>query len=302
MDVIDAMQDSLIVTSPEGNVVYLNHAGEHLLNLTFTQAFGRHLYEIISLLPVGPRPGPVTRPPSAVRGFSFDPGRLQGYWLLRLGNSLPLVNVSVSAMEADPQGHRNLLFTIRQLQEEGGELEPVLPPHPHYIQVNHEAFHKHIHHALRASQRWNLEHSLLCIQFDMAELEPGEYELLVSTLLRYVPRTDASCMLGIRKYAVLLEGYSLAHSIRRSFELIRALSSALSTERARRRDLTIRVGIAPVNRFGPSNTTNLIGMAMQACYEARQTGKSVAVRVYRPDREPPVSTLTSPIPGKGHST
>lgn len=298
--VIEAMQDSLVVTNPDGSIIYLNHAAESLLNVTFTSVFGRRLDQVMSLVPVGPR-----RVPGHYAPFdhpaAFNASQMQGYWLLRLGNDFPLVNIGVSSLPPDSRGSSNLLFTIRRIREEGAELEPILSPASERAQVDHEEFHKRIRNALRASQRWNLEHCLLCVQFDMAHPEPGENEALVSMLQRYVRRTDASCLLGARKYAVLLEGHSLPQAIRRAFDIIRELTGALSDDRCRRRDLNIWIGVTPVNRFGPSDSANYIGMAMQACYEARQQGKGTAVRVFRPGREPVNTTPHLKSPWKGHS-
>lgn len=295
--VIEAMNDSLVVTNPEGSVIYLNHAAEYLLNVTFTSVFGRRLDQIMSLLPVGPRPDDSNDSQQHPEG-EFKAHCMQGYWLLRLNNELPLVNVSVSSLPPDVEGRCSLLFTIRQIQEEGVDLEPAILGASGRSEVNREEFHKRILSALRASRRWNLEHSLICVQFEMARPEPGEYEQIEATLGKYVRRTDASCKLGSRKYGVLLESYSLPYAIRRSFELIRVLQASIPADRVRQCDLNIWIGVAPINQFGPTNSANLIGMAMLACYEARQAGKGTAVRVYRPNR-PPISALQPSLPEKG---
>lgn len=300
--VIEAMKESLVVTNPEGSIIYLNHAAEQLLGTTFTWAFGRRLDKVMTLFPVGPREESVDASVPLPSKAAFDVARMNGYWLLRISDDLALVNITVSPLPQDAAGHHNLLFTIRQIREEGTDLEPFSTLHRGKAMVSRDEFHGRIVNALRATQRWNLEHCLICIQFDMARPEAGEYEQLVATLQKNVRRTDVSCQLGSRKYGVLLEGYSLPHAIRRSFELIRALSCTLSEERIRRRDLSIWIGVVPINQFSASNSANLIGMAMLACYEARHAARGSAVRVYRPGRDARLLASREQPQEKGSST
>lgn len=279
--VIEAMPDSLIVTNPEGNIIYLNHAAEALLNITFSRAFGRPLKRTLTLMPVGPRLNIDTSHQEAAGHSGFEAARLHGYWLLQVGNDLRLINISVSSLPPDAAGRSNLLFSIRHIRGEGIELESVRQPLLRNSEVEQVEFHKRIVVAAQASQRWNVEHALIFLQLETGLSSLDEREYMKNALRRYVRRNDSCCMLESDTFAVLLEGYSIPQAIRRSFGLIRQLNDDLSMKRTRKSDLKIWIGLVPINGLSAGESARILGMAAQACQQAKKTGKPIAVQVYR---------------------
>lgn len=280
--VLESMQDSLFVTSAEGRIIYLNHAAESLLNVTFSQVFGWRLDQLLNLLPVGPRTLTQVSVSHSAEDVEFNAGEWEGYWLVRLGNDLRLVNIVVSALPQRADAKNNLLFSIRSIRGEGEGMDATQASASRQATVSHDGFHKRILDAQQASRRWNLEHCLICVQFEMKNITSEEYEQVVAVFRSHMRRTDACCPLGTCKYSVLLENYSVAQGIRRAYELIRIMSVGLSEERSLQRALKVWIGLVPVNRFSPADSTQLISMAMQASQEASRSGKDTAVRVYRP--------------------
>ncbi len=292
--IIESTSDCIFVTGSEGNVIYMNHAAENLLHITFTHAFGKPVQELLKLRPVSTRQGLNDSPASIMTNQKapFDCNSLRGYWLLQDDADSPVVNVICSTLVAGSHDENKYLLSLRVL----GELESL---NYYHLQAKSKKsiiksieFQFLMNDAIRNCQRLKHENSLLCIELDEPTygaqhnkpLSPQATEMMCNAVSQTFTYASGICSISRNRFAILLEDCPLPSSIPRAYTLVNALRTAHKASHLESTSFSCWVGIAPINWQSTSNCGDIINMALLACLEAKRTNKTIAIRVYRSAR------------------
>ncbi|MFZ5603675.1 MAG: PAS domain S-box protein [Pseudomonadota bacterium] len=289
---IESMPDSLIVTALNGEIIYLNNAAEQLLALTFSQAFSRRIDSVLHLEPVPDQKNAVDdwNQVAGERVVPVSGRQLQGRWLLDRDGKVTPVDIRVSMVRHDPNSDANLLLSIRSTPETAANPDDQIARRQPRV-LDYKGFHRRIREAFDDSRRNDREHGLLFLTLESGsggQASPGagtdenDHIEIASAIRAAVGPHESVCRLGTQKYGVLLDGYSLLNSIRSATAIMGSLYGDKPVRDCDPATMKIWIGVAPINKFSPGIPANLIGMALVASCEAKLSGESLAVRVYRP--------------------
>lgn len=296
--IIESSPDCIFVTRNDGSLIYMNHATENLLNITFTHAFGKSIVELLSLLPLN---ADDVKPRNNLqrRNAPFDGTALRGYWLLARESETRLVNIEYSNLPASTGEDQNCLFSLRILDD----LEKVTGANPKAkagkTLISSVEFQSLFRNALQKCRKLGHEHSLLCIELHETAGGGSQHDnpptlqsvlMIRNAVLQTIPLASGVCSISRNRYSILLEDCPLPSSIPRAFALASALRTAYKSMHSSSDAFSCWVGIAAVNAQSTSSCADLVGMALQACIEAKHTNKPIAIRIYRSSKSAKAQT------------
>ena len=287
--VVEYMQDALIVTTPEGRIIYLNYAAEVLLNITFTQVWKQPVEQVL-------RPVPLDKPEAAPGKSDGAHSFIAGYCQLEQCHDAGVVHIAISSIANQCQGNDNLLFAIRKLNSRPDRFELLTSPKSQRRLHSNEEFSNAIRDAQRSNGRSNAHYGLLCVQVQfppalIAALVEGQENAqpastIAQNILHSIRKGDAACQLSTRKFGILLEDNSTIDSLRMAFKLARALTRSCDEFCTPADRPKVWIGITFLgDHNGSDDSDALMEHALWACYHATQSGRPAAVRIFKPESE-----------------
>jgi hypothetical protein len=278
-------QEGIAITNEEGVVSYLNHAAETILDVTFGNALGKPINQIVTLTPLSP---PDSKAGQA-RNDEFVPETLSGLFRLRGHNRNSIVSVQISDMASIQPGGRELVFIIREI-----------PDHSELIKTLHGAVARNekasstpqstSEDSLEPKEHGPARISLtyLCLQGvsspSLQKESPYVLEGLIEEaykLLRNLTHVRGSMyQIGRGESVLLIEETRQNSTIEFALKLIDVIRAKfqLTGHPRVRVGLSVGVLILSPNASKP-NASLMVEAARQLCIEARQLGNN-ALQVY----------------------
>lgn len=278
-NVLDAAEDGIAVTNEHGLVSYINEAAEHILGLSFAEALGEPINQILALRPLGPKPS------KNKTAFSdeFDARLLEGLFEVSNQNTTIVISVQVSEITSTEKFGNEYVFIIRKLHDHSG-LTNLLRKSPQVTSIP-AGPHRTIKHTLPPKERASTRFSLTYLILDQlsspagVEEQPGakedSFSEAFSLIEKLIPKEGELYEIGNGESVLLMEEGSKISTIEvvlRLIDVVRA-KFQLSAKRNVRLGLSAGVLILPATS-SHRNTSLMVDTARHLCAEARQLGNN----------------------------
>lgn len=276
---LEAVEDGIAVTNENGLVSYINEAAEHILGLSFAEALGEPINQIVALKPLG-------KAPSKARirhRKEFDAQQFKGLFRLCRQNTTMVVSIQVSEIGANEKHGNGFVFIIRELHDYSG-LNNLLRKSPVVKNIPAGA-HRKIKHILPPKERANTRFSLTYLILDelsstveekhQAGAIEDSFGEALNLIQRLVPEEGELFEIGSGESVLFMQENNKVSTIEvvlRLIDVVRA-KFQLSAKRNIRIGLSAGVLILPSNS-SHRNTTLMVETARHLCSEARELGNN----------------------------
>lgn len=278
-NVLEATEDGIAVTNESGIISYLNEAAEQILGITFGEALGEPINQVIRLQALGPER---SAEEIALTG-EFDAQLLKGLFRLCCRNTTSVISIQVSEIGEADKLDKEYVFIIRKLHDHSGLTHSLrASSQPINISAGH---HRTFKHTLPPRERASTRFSLTYLRLDELPSAPRiegdqsskqeSFEEASKLIEKLMPAQGALYQIGNGESVLFMEENSQTSTIEVALRLIDVIRAKfqLSTNRSARIGLSAGVLIMP-SSTSKGNTSLMVETARQLCTEARQLGNN----------------------------
>ena len=287
-EALDSLAETVLTTDVEGRIVYVNKAGEHLLNKPANEVIGRSFSEVVQLVDEGDRkaPGdPVLQ--SIATGQRVNLGR-RGMLLTTNGNGERSIEITVSPMRDVSGRVDGTVIALRDVSELRGLARAMSYQASHdglTGLVNKREFERRLEEALESTLS-GARHVLCYLDLDRFKAVNDESGTHVAgdALLREIAAlikdavrdSDTVGRLGGDEFGLLLVGCPLDKARQIADDVVRAVADHRFVWKDRIFSVGVSIGLVEVT--GESRAVDdLMQAADSACYVAKNQGGRVHV-------------------------
>ncbi|AOY87759.1 hypothetical protein BKP64_05995 [Marinobacter salinus] len=278
-NVLEATEDGIAVTNELGIVSYLNEAAEEILDISFGEALGEQINQILALSPLGPERSTGKVAPDG----EFDAQVLKGLFTLRRRTTATIISIQVSEIGSSDTFGKEYVFIIRQLHDHSGLTNSLrASSRPINISTGHP---RTVDHTLPPRERASARFSLTYLCLDKLPSAPSAGEQTHSIqdsfkeasklIEKLMPAQAALYQIGKGESVLFMEESSQVSTIEMALRLIDVIRAKfqLSANHSTRIGLSAGVLIMPSNT-SKGKTSLMVETARQLCTEARQLGNN----------------------------
>jgi diguanylate cyclase (GGDEF)-like protein/PAS domain S-box-containing protein len=284
---LDSLAEGVLTTDVEGRIVYVNHAGEHLIGKPAAEILGRTLPEVIELVDEGDRKSlgdPVRQ--SLATGSRISVGR-RGMLVSGNGEGERSIEMTVSPMR-DPAGEiGGAVIALRDVSDLRGLTRAMTYQASHdglTGLVNRREFERRLEEALEAARAGG-RHVLCYLDLDRFKAVndecghvagDGMLREVAGIIKEAVRDSDTVGRLGGDEFGILLVGCPLEKARQIADDVVRAVNDHRFVWKDKIFSVGVSVGLLEVTNESTS-IEDIIGAADSACYVAKNQGSHVHV-------------------------
>jgi len=284
---LDSLAEGVLTTDVDGRIVYVNHAGEHLIGKPAPEILGRTLPEVIELVDEGDRRSlgdPVRQ--SLTTGSRINVGR-RGMLVSGNGEGERSIEMTVSPMR-DPAGEiGGAVIALRDVSDLRGLTRAMTYQASHdglTGLVNRREFERRLEEALEAA-RGGSRHVLCYLDLDRFKAVndecghvagDGMLREVAGIIKEAVRDSDTVGRLGGDEFGILLVGCPLEKARQIADDAVRAVNDHRFVWKDKIFSVGVSVGLLEVTNESTS-IEDIIGAADSACYVAKNQGSHVHV-------------------------
>jgi diguanylate cyclase (GGDEF)-like protein/PAS domain S-box-containing protein len=284
---LDSLAESVLTTDIDGHIVYVNHAGEHLIGKPAAEILGRTLPEVIELVDEGDRKSlgdPVRQ--SLATGSRINVGR-RGMLVSGNGAGERSIEMTVSPMR-DPAGEiGGAVIALRDVSDLRGLTRAMTYQASHDPLtglVNRREFERRLEEAIEAAHGGG-RHVLCYLDLDRFKAVndecghvagDGMLREVAGIIKEAVRDSDTVGRLGGDEFGILLAGCPLEKARQIADDAVRAVNDHRFVWKDKIFSVGVSVGLVEVAHESTS-IEDLISAADSACYVAKNQGTHVHV-------------------------
>jgi diguanylate cyclase (GGDEF)-like protein/PAS domain S-box-containing protein len=284
---LDSLAEGVLTTDIDGRIVYVNHAGEHLIGKPAPEILGRTLPEVIELVDEGDRKSlgdPVRQ--SLTTGSRINVGR-RGMLVSGNGEGERSIEMTVSPMR-DPAGEiGGAVIALRDVSDLRGLTRAMTYQASHdglTGLVNRREFERRLEEALAAAHGGS-RHVLCYLDLDRFKAVndecghiagDGMLREVAGIIKEAVRDSDTVGRLGGDEFGILLVGCPLEKARQIADDVVRAVNDHRFVWKDKIFSVGVSVGLLEVAHESTS-IEDIIGAADSACYVAKNQGSHVHV-------------------------
>ena len=284
---LDSLAEGVLTTDVDGRIVYVNHAGEHLIGKPGAEILGRTLPEVIELVDEGDRKSlgdPVRQ--SLTTGSRINVGR-RGMLVSGNGEGERSIEMTVSPMR-DPAGEiGGAVIALRDVSDLRGLTRAMTYQASHDALtglVNRREFERRLEESLEAA-RGGARHVLCYLDLDRFKAVndecghiagDGMLREVAGIVKEAVRDSDTVGRLGGDEFGILLVGCPLEKARQIADDVVRAVNDHRFVWKDKIFSVGVSIGLLEVTHESTS-IDDIIGAADSACYVAKNQGSHVQV-------------------------
>lgn len=288
--VLDLLAEAVIVTNAGGAITYLNAAAERLLAVSSSQALGKAVEEVVSLVEEADRrllAEPIRQALSS--GAAVSLGR-RALPVLRTDGGERSIELSASPIRDAADQLAGALVLLHDVSELRGIARQMSYQATHDALtglVNRHEFERRLQEATESGHRGDGQHVLCCLDLDRFKVvNDTSGHLAGDSVLREVAKvlrdavrdSDTVARLGGDEFGMLLIGCPLEKARQIADDVCHAVGDHRFVWRDKIFNLGVSVGLVEVSRES-GTIEELLAAADSACYVAKKQG-SGRVAVY----------------------
>jgi diguanylate cyclase (GGDEF)-like protein/PAS domain S-box-containing protein len=284
-NLFDELPDGVMVMAADGIVEYVNPGAARLLAVSRTEAQGRSMRDLLTILDFSTR-APIAEPLVYLLSRADDAPASRYEIIRRRDGSIMAMDYTLSPLRGTNHAVAGMLLVFRDASRLHARVEQLMEAAAH---------DEHTHLLRRGELERRLErvlrnmipgdhHALLFMDLDhFKAVNDGAGHLAGDLALRDVAQLfhaqirdrDTLARLGGDEFGLLLEHCPLELARERALALRRAVISNPFWASDRCFPLDVSIGIAAI-RGGHHNVQDVIGAADSACYAAKRDGENTA--------------------------